>query len=58
MIVSLRADCAHDIQAAKAKWDQLNHHRASGFCCRMISAQTRAAFVAKENRYTLLRIMR
>jgi hypothetical protein len=33
----------------------LNRHRALGLT--MISAQTRSAFVAWENRYTLFRIM-
>jgi hypothetical protein len=35
----------------------MNHHRALGCCLRMISAQTRSAFVARENRFALLRIM-
>src|ERR1700756_4041624 len=34
-----------------------NRHRALVYCLRMISAQTRSAFVARENRYTLFRIM-
>jgi hypothetical protein len=33
-------------------------HRALVHCLRMISAQTRSAFVARENRCTLFRIMR
>ncbi len=32
-------------------------HRALSFCLSMISAQTRSAFVARENRYPLFRIM-
>jgi hypothetical protein len=36
---------------------RLNRHRASALCLSMISAQTRSAFVARENRYTLFRIM-
>jgi len=35
----------------------MKHHRASTFCFSMISAQTRSAFVARENRVTLVRIM-
>jgi hypothetical protein len=35
---------------------RLNRHRALAFCLSMISAQTRSAFVARENRYTLFRI--
>jgi hypothetical protein len=35
----------------------LNRHRALGSWLSMISAQTRSAFVARENRYTLFRIM-
>jgi hypothetical protein len=32
-------------------------HLALSFCLSMISAQTRSAFVARENRYPLFRIM-
>ncbi|MBR0716263.1 hypothetical protein [Bradyrhizobium liaoningense] len=35
----------------------MNRHRASGVFLSMISAQTRSAFVARENRFTLFRIM-
>jgi hypothetical protein len=35
----------------------LNHHRALAPCLSMISAQTRPAFVARENRFALFRIM-
>jgi hypothetical protein len=35
----------------------MNRHRALGYGLSMISAQTRSAFVARENRYTLFRIM-
>jgi hypothetical protein len=35
----------------------LNRHRALALCLSMISAQTRSAFVARENRFTLFRIM-
>jgi hypothetical protein len=31
----------------------INRHRALGYCLRMISAQTRSAFVARENRFAL-----
>ena len=34
-----------------------NRHPALYFCLSMISAQTRSAFVARENRYPLFRIM-
>jgi len=34
-----------------------NRHPALSFCLSMISAQTRSAFVAREDRYTLFRIM-
>ncbi|VIO76416.1 hypothetical protein CI1B_64210 [Bradyrhizobium ivorense] len=36
---------------------RLNHHRALALCSSMISAQTRSAFVARENRFTFFRIM-
>jgi len=36
----------------------LNRHRALALCLSMISAQTRSADVARENRFTLFRIMR
>src|ERR1700756_2339770 len=39
---------------SKARW----LYRALDHCLRMISAQTRSAFVARENRCTLFRIMR
>src|SRR5436189_77684 len=32
---------------------RMNHHRALAYCLSMISAQTRSAFVARENRYPL-----
>jgi hypothetical protein len=35
----------------------MNHHRALAYCLSMISAQTRSADVARENRFTLFRIM-
>ena len=35
----------------------MNRHRALASCLSMISAQTRSAFVARENRFTLFRIM-
>jgi hypothetical protein len=47
--------CRHGAQ--KRDGIGLNHHRASGFCFRMVSAQTRPAFVARENRYTLFQRM-
>ena len=34
-----------------------NRHPALSFCLSMISAQTRSAFVARENRHPLFRIM-
>src|SRR5215475_14619820 len=34
-----------------------NRHHALAFCLSMISAQTRSAFVARENRFPLFRIM-
>jgi hypothetical protein len=34
-----------------------NRHLALSFCLSMISAQTRSAFVARENRCLLFRIM-
>ena len=47
------------IEVAGPKRDEIrmNRHRALGFCLRMISAQTRSAFVARENRFTLFQIM-
>jgi hypothetical protein len=36
---------------------ELNHHRASGFCFRIISAQTRPASLARKKRYTRFPIM-
>ncbi|WFU38913.1 hypothetical protein QA640_31605 [Bradyrhizobium sp. CB82] len=35
----------------------MNQHRALGYCLSMITAQTRSAFVARENRFTLFLIM-
>ena len=35
----------------------MNRHRALGYYLSMISAQTRSAFVARENRCTVFRIM-
>jgi hypothetical protein len=35
----------------------MNPHRASACCLSMISAQTRSAFVARENRFALFRVM-
>ena len=40
----------HDVM----RW---NRHHALAFCLSMISAQTRSAFVARENRFPLFRIM-
>jgi len=37
-----------------ARW---NRHHALALCLSMISAQTRSAFVARENRFPLFRIM-
>jgi hypothetical protein len=36
---------------------RMSHHRALAYCLSMISAQTRSAFVARENRCPLFRIM-
>jgi hypothetical protein len=44
-------------RALKRDEIRLNHHRALALCLSLISAQTRSAFVARENRYTLFRIM-
>jgi len=35
----------------------MNRHRALAYCLSMISAQTRSADVARENRFTLFPIM-
>jgi hypothetical protein len=52
------------VTATEAKGQLLEHddfssnrHPALSFCLSMISAQTRSAFVARENRYPLFRIM-
>jgi hypothetical protein len=36
---------------------RMNRYRTLIYCLSMISAQTRSAFVARENRYPLFRIM-
>jgi hypothetical protein len=42
-----------NVKSAPPKRDgfKLNRHRALAHCLRMISAQTRPAFVVRENRY-------
>ena len=52
-------DCAKSLIGFTLKRDEfrLNRHRALDSCLSMISAQTRSAFVAGENRFTLFRIM-
>ena len=46
---------ARAVSKPALKRDEID--RASAFCLSMISAQTRSAFVARENRFTLFRIM-
>jgi len=43
-------------QLERDDFSSISHHALS-FCLSMISAQTRSAFVARENRYALFRIM-
>jgi len=45
------------VEALKRNEIGLNRRRALALCLSMISAQTRSAFVARENRFTLFRIM-
>jgi hypothetical protein len=46
-----------DLFAQNAMTFLFNRHPALSFCLGMISAQTPLAFVARENRYPLFRIM-
>jgi hypothetical protein len=48
----------YELQNRVKRDERMNRHRALVHCLRMISAQTRSAFVATENRFTLFRIMR
>jgi hypothetical protein len=56
-VVSVNSATGSRRPALKRDAIGLNRHRALTLCLSMISAQTRPAFVARENRFALCRIM-